>query len=606
MLRASLTESGLRGTELLRWECMGVRTVPFTMAAMVIAAMVAVDPGGLSPFGPTRWWLVSTLSLAAGGFALWHATVELDRRSRRLWMVLLILFGLAALTNGDGPIALLGHPVRHLGLVTWCLFALVFVTGQQLARETDRRIVLRGVVVTSVGLGIWTVWEVVIGPPIALGVDSHRLTGPFGSAAMFGAACCLVLPVCAGVALDAREPRPWRAAATFGSATTTIALVGSGTRAAWIGIGLAGVALVVVRRPARHLVLAASAAVVVAVALLAPRLDDIVQRTNGAGSRLDEWAVAARVITDHPLLGAGPEGYRIAAIGAVDANYERDYGRDRVLPDRAHSGPIDVAATGGLLAGLVYVALIGGVVASAARTMRTAGPTTTGLCVAIVAYSLQQLLLFPLAELDSVWWLFAGMLVTVAGQPKTAIVQARWRPVAVAAFMLAPFALVVGVLDVAADRQAERAVSAHDIDEAVVAAGRAVDLRPDDLRYRSIAIEVHRERGTLADIDAALVHGERALDWSPDDPIALDQHATLLLDRATITGLDGDAIAAFDAWGELVVRDPVRARWQVQFGRSAALTGQTEVALLAFSAAAQLRPGDPQIAALLAELERRI
>ncbi len=585
---------------------MGVRTIPVTLAAMVIAAMVAVDPGGLSPFGPTRWWLFSTLSLVAGGFALWHATVELDHRSKRLWVVLLTLFGLAALTNGDVPIALLGHPVRHLGFVSWCLFALMFATGQQLARETDRRTVLRAVVVASAGLGLWTVWEVFIGPPIALGVKSDRLMGPFGSAAMLGAACCLVLPVCAGVALDARDPRPWRAAATFGAATATIALVGSGTRAAWVGIGLAGAALVVVRRPPRHLVLVASAAMVVAVALLGPRLDDIVQRTNGAGSRLDEWAVAARVITDHPLLGAGPEGYRIAAVGAVDANYERDYGRDRVLPDRAHSGPLDVAATGGLLAGLVYLALIGSVVLSAARTMRTAGPMTTGLCVAIVAYSLQQLLLFPLAELDSVWWLFAGMVVAVIGRPNTATVQPRWRPVAVAAFVLAPIALVVGVLDVAADRQAERAISALDIDEAMVAAERAVDLRPDDLRYRSVVIAIHRERGTLADIDAALVHADAALDWSRDDPIALDQHATLLLDRAAITGLDADANAAFAAWQGLVARDPVRARWQMQFGRSAALTGQTEVALRAISVAAQLRPGDPEIAALLAELERRI
>ncbi len=585
---------------------MGVRTIPFTLAAMVIAAMVAVDPGGLSPFGPTRWWLVSTLSLVAGGFALWHATVELDRRSRRLWMVLLILFGLAALTNGDVPIALLGHPIRHLGFVTWGLFALMFATGQQLTREIDRRIVLRGVVVASVGLGLWTVWELRIGPPIALGGDSDRLLGPFGSAAMLGAACCLVLPVCAGVALDAHEPRPWRAAATFGAATATIALVGSGTRAAWIGIGLAGVALVVVRRPPRQLVLVASAGLVVALALLAPRLDDIVQRPNGAGSRLDDWAVATRVIIDHPLLGTGPEGYRIAAVGAVDASYERAYGRDRVLPDRAHSGPLDVAATGGLLAGLVFVALVGGVVLSAARALRTAGPLTAGLCVAIVAYSLQQLLLFPLAELDSVWWLFAGMLVAAIGQPNTAIVQARSRPVAVAAFVLASIALVAGVLDVAADRQAERAVSAHDIDEAVIAARRAVDLRPDDLRYRSVVIEVHRERGTLADIDAALVHADAALDWSPDDPIALDQHATLLLDRAKITGVEADASAAFAAWQELVARDPVRARWQMQFGRAAALAGQTAEALQAISEAARLRPDDPEIAALLAELERRI
>ena len=166
-------------------------------------------------------------------------------------------------------------------------------------------------------------------------------------------------------------------------------------------------------------------------------------------------------------------------------------------------------------------------------------------------------------------------------------------------------ALIAGVLDVAADRLAERSLTAHDLDDAIASAERAVDLRPDDLRYRSVAIELRRERGSLADIDLALEHADAALRWSPDDPIALDASATLLLDRAAITGQTADIDAALDAWRQLVGRDPTRARWLVQLGRAAALADRIDEAHEAFTAAADLRPDDASIAALLAELEAR-
>ena len=598
---------------------MGVHWIPFTLGAMVVAAVMAVDPGGASPFGPARWWLVSTLALVGGGLACWGATRRLDRRSTLLWGALLVLLGVSALANDDTRVALLGHPVRHLGLITWGLFALSFAAGQQLVRHDHRRTVLRAAVVAALGSGLWCLWELVAGAPIAIVTTSERLTGPFGSAAILGAACCLLIPVCAGIALDVTDTQRWRIAGAVGAVTNMVALVGSGTRAAWVALAVALVVLALRRPPSRQLMLGAVVVVVVAFAIVSPRLTDVIDRTNGASSRLDEWEVATRVIGEHPLIGVGPEGYRIAAVGAVDADYERTYGRDQVLPDRAHSGPLDVAATGGVLAGLVHSVLVGGIALLAVRTIGRGGRSgafeahsaaTIGMCVGIVAYALQQLLLFPLAELDPVWWLLAGMLVATT-TPTTATDRpdadpTRSRSAALVALTLAPLTLVAGVLDVAADRQADRALSTADIDEAVQAADRAVDLRPDDLRRRSVAIAVHLERGTLADVDAALSHAEAALDWSPHDPIALDERASALLTRATVTGDDTDVGSALDEWQRLAGLDPVRARWQTQLARAAALADDIELALAAASTAAELRPDDPEIAALLAAIEARV
>src|SRR5690606_23113469 len=116
-----------------------------------------------------------------------------------------------------------------------------------------------------------------------------------------------------------------------------IALVATGTRAAWIALGLVGLVVAVVRRPSKSTLIAGVFVLVIAVAAVGPRLAGVVERDGAGGaSRLAEWEVAARVVAQRPLLGVGPEGYRIAFADGVDPEYERSYGRD-VLPDRAHS-----------------------------------------------------------------------------------------------------------------------------------------------------------------------------------------------------------------------------------------------------------------------------
>ncbi|MBI5090137.1 MAG: O-antigen ligase family protein [Actinobacteria bacterium] len=583
---------------------MGVRAVSLASGALVVGSVAVVDPGGLAPFGPAKWLVVSTLGLVAAGSALWAASRRLDRPTSVLWTVLLAALGLAALLGGDVPTALLGEPTRHLGFVTWALFALLFCAGQQLDRR-DTRVLARAVVVATGALGAWSLWERVVGRPISLDVDTDRLTGPFGSAAIMGAACCLLVPVCVAVAMDRAERRSWRGGAATSAAVGVWVLVESGSRAAGLGAVAAAAGVVVRGRPSRRALGGGAAVLAVALCVAAPRIGELTERASGAASRLDEWRVATRVIGAHPLLGVGPEGYRIAFSDGVDREYEREHSRDTVLPDRAHSAPLDVALAGGVPAALAYVALVALICVRAGRMIgaQRATPAVAGIAAGLIAYATQQLLLFPLAELDPIWWLFAGYIVAAGHDtaPAGAGTVRRW-PAAVA-LACAPVSLGAGVLGVAADRLAERSLTERDLTSAVASAERAVSLRPDDVRYRMVAAEVLARRGTLVDIDEAIRHADRALAWSPDDPIAADRHATVLLDRAAITGEPRDIDRAIDAWQVLVDRDPVRARWQVQLGRAAALAGDAARARSAWRSAADL--GSEAGAQLLAELETR-
>ena len=577
---------------------MSVRLPALVFGALVIGSVITVDPGGLAPFGPSKWLVVSALAFLTATLSLRRGSARCHRQSWWMWVALLALLTLAALFNGDAKVALLGHPDRHLGVATWVLLFALFCAGQQLA---DRVTTLsRGSVVAAAVLGVYSLWELLFGRPIAVATTTRRLLGPFGSAAFLGAACCLLGPIALGVALDRSQDRRWRWFGASASLLVAAAIVGSGTRAAWLGAAAAAIVVVIAARPSRVSVMWCAAGLAIAIAVVAPRLDDVSSHRDNGGSRVDEWRVAARVIGRHPLIGVGPEGYRIAVAEGIDDTYERTYRRDTVLPDRAHSAPLDVTLAGGLGAGTLYAGLVGFVGWRSWRLVRARTPLTVGIGAAVIAYGVQRLLLFPLAELDPIWWVFGGLVIALTS---TDVVQIDHRRTVVPLIAAATSALMLvgGVLDVAADRLARTALRATDHDDAVDAADRAVSLRPDNLRYRLVAAEAHLGRGTLADIDRAISEARRAVEWSSHDPFANDALATAMSQRAGVTGNPDDVAKALVEWQQMVDRDPHRASWQLQLGRAAALAGDTERARQAWVVAADL--GEPGADELLAALD---
>jgi O-antigen ligase len=452
------------------------RWVAFLAALVPVAAFAAVDPGGWYPFGPAKWMAVSVVVTLSVGAALGSGAVRVPLAAGAVWGFLVAWLAVAAGFGVDPVFAWIGTPERHLGWVTWLLFAGCFVVGSQLSGRAEVDRVASGVVVA----GAYAAWELFVGQPVALSSVTARLGGTFGSAAYLGAAATLAVPVCTGLAFEPGMRRSWRVAAGTGGGLMVVALLGSGTRAAWIGLAVAvpvvaarsiatrrctvgrfGGGAEVRREPWRIAARWAVVAVVVAGALVAvgPRLDEVSERSSSAASRADEWLVAVRVIAGAPLLGAGPEGYRVVVGGQIGPEYERAYGRE-VAPDRAHSGPLDVAATGGIPAAAAYLAMLAMVCAAAWSAVRRLRPVLAGMGVGVIAYAVQQMFLFPVAELDVVFWLLAGILVAESGvRTHTVSAPVRLRVGAVVAAAVALVFFVTGLAGVAADRLARQAIA---------------------------------------------------------------------------------------------------------------------------------------------------
>ncbi len=519
------------------------RSLALVLGTLLVGSVVAVDPDGLVPSGPLRWTVMLVL-MGAAVCTLLLGVVRAERVTGVLWLALVAWLFLASIAGADTLHAWIGTPDRRLGWFGWCTFPALFVCGQALVGARDRRVVMRAGALAAGVLGVWCAFERAGWSLIDETFAGHRVGGPFGQPAYVGAAAVLLVPIAAGVAFDREGARAWRVVGGFGAFGATAALLLSQTRGAWLG---AAVALVLfgsrhvhgVRRRWREVALIGAAVVVLfAVTPLGGRAADAFDFGHGTTrGRFDDWAVGARVVEHHPVLGVGPEGYRVVFPETVSARYVQRYG-DAVIPDRAHNGIIDVATDGGVGAGLLYGALLAAVVVAAWRALRGRDPLTVALACAVIGYVVQQQFLFPLSEIDPLFWLAAGMLVaTRAPRSFTLRRIPALIPVALAVCVL--FTSVMGAREVFADRLLARAADASGA-TGLRDADHAIQLRPDSIRAWYVAARIASRGPALTDVDAAIARTRRGLEQSARDPALRHLYAQLLVERAVRSDLADD------------------------------------------------------------------
>ncbi len=573
------------------------RSSAFAAAVLVVGSAVAVDPWGWAPYGPLRWTVISTTCLIVAALVLRSRRLELHKPSAIGWTLFLVWGAVAGIGALDPLYTWIGTPDRHMGLVTVSLFAAVFVAGQQFTGRDSIGLLLKAAVIALGLIGLYTLLEITDLAPVTVVTASGRAGGPYGTAAYLGAAAALLLPIVVGAAIDGLNSARWRYLATAAGGLGVFAALAAQTRAGWVGL-FAAVAMTLPATWAwmrRNFVVTAALGVVLAlVALLSPvgsRAVAAFDFADGtARGRLDEWQVGAAVAVKHPIAGVGFEGYRIAFAEGVDADYEQRYAR-LTTPDRAHNGPLDVAATTGLPGLMLYLAAAGFLIRQALRAIRRREPWLVGIAAGVAGYLAQQWFLFPLAEVDPVFWLFAGVLVAATAKDHATITPPKWAWTLPAA--LAAFALVVGSLDVAADHRL-RASAGHlargDVNAAVEAAGDATTLRPDSIRYFFTAAVTVAEPGNAVAYSRAVGRLDQALELSPGDPILRAEHASYLL-RLAQAAQDPILLAeATEEWRALVDYDEVNARYHLELGNAYALAGSSRDAEIEWAIAAMLAP----------------
>lgn len=511
---------------------------------LVVMPLLAVDRGGWLGFAPVKWMAMSTIGFALVALSIAAGAV---RRPPAVLAVVTVVWvgwlGVCSAVGRDPVAAWVGTAERNTGWVMWLLAALLMWCA------APRQALIDGLLIVGSVLAPVLVVEAAGAKLVDAGTD--RLTGTFGSAAYLGAVSCLIAPVAAAAVTD-RAAALWRrASGAVALFAAVLGIVGSGTRGAWVGgAAVAAYGAWRARRVVQKVMTATLIAVIAVVVAIAatPVVDRATSSLDrgvaGGASRLDEWRVGLHVFAAHPVVGAGPEGYRVVFADGVDPAYEAAHDRDP-QSDRAHNGMLDIALIGGVSGLALWVAIVVVVV----RRVRVASPLALGLG----AYLVQQQFLFPLAEVEPIVWAAAGSLALESCAPLR--LGASWRrALTLVASFTAAAAVWFGALDVSADRLASRAIHNGD----ALLASEAAERRPDRVRLHMLVAALQD------DPDAALVAAERALDWSPGDPIALTRRAQYLtiVDPAL-------AIAEID---RLLVDDPFNSQLHLFRGVAAANT----------------------------------
>lgn len=571
----------------------------------MVLVPIALDPGGYFMFLPVKW-AVATALVAAG-----LAALLLGRRGLAwcpavaAWVALLIVLAAASALGIGGLTSWIGYPGRYLGVIAWATFFGAFVLGASLRDDRDRGVVIRATVGASLVVSVYAILQAFEIDPIDWdeNLDVSRTRSTLGNAAFLGAYLAMIVPLAGRLALADDETDRVRTLHAVAALLATVALLTTETRGAWIG-AVAGIIAVSALERRRLGALGpralAAAGTVVALAILglatvspwAERVRSITDPSAATGrGRLIQWERTWDLITGRPVLGWGPETYAFAFPPFIDAEFEREVGR-AVVPDRAHNVFLDLAATSGVLGVAAYVAVLALLVRAVAQATPR-DPTVVALAGACAAYVVQLQFSFPVADVDVVFWLLAGLLVA-ATAPTLKVVARTWM---VAPAMVALAALAWGGAELVGDRLLRDSLDAEaagNLDEAQRLVDQAADIVPARAQYDQAAARLHvrvgEATGNAADFERGLDALGDARRLVPRDlELAMDR-ADVLLSWGEVTDDDDLLGASVHGYQSVLRSDPASSRAHLRLGVAYVQLGREDDAEREWLEAASLAP----------------
>ena len=493
----------------------------------VVLATVAATPLAFSTWtidvfnltALTVLWVGTTvaagLRVAAHGWRLPRPPVIW--RPVAAYVVVLVV---ATLASRAPMVSLLGSYGRYGGLVTIVpAIALAWLVADGMAGSKRRRRHLLAAIAVSGALGAAYLWSQ------ELGIDAwgwlepwdqapRHPPGALGNSNFSGAHLAMALGPAVVLATTARGRArvAWAAAALLVVSGVAV----SQSRGAILAVG-AALLVLAFQQPRRHR-LAASAVV------LAAAIGVVALATNDGGSdelfgthtwseRVDLWEVALEGAADRPLLGGGPDLFRLT--------FDEHAGPSLagVVADEPHNVLLDHLDGAGLLGAAAWLAVAAAAVGAALRVGRSAVPFAA-MGAAYLAQAMVSIDVVPLVLWG--WVAVAGMV----GVPPS---RRRPRPAVVRSVVVASAVVLLGVVALGpfradmAHRRGIEASNAGDIDRALFQLEQATDRHGWEPRFhRRFGIQLVLASRDGDDASAAQAADElrRALDLYPDDPIA--------------------------------------------------------------------------------------
>jgi O-antigen ligase len=343
------------------------------------------------------------------------------------------------------PVSLVGSYTRYESLpIRLSYLGLMAVPVWLLRDQRSRDRVIAAFVLGTAIASLEALWQEVL---LVSDLIDYRPDGNLGNANLLGALLAMAIPL--AVARGLRGGR-FLVAWWLGVAAMLAALVATTSRSGGLGALAGCLALAVLSLKGKVALRAAVVAfAVTGGALLAILFSPLRLLNSDPGpARLHLWPDAIHMIAARPLTGWGED-----ATGLVFGRFLSGYWSPQV--DRAHSGPLDIAATQGILglAALAWVLFTWWKGVWRWRFTDSVGP----LAAACIGYGVWVLFNFDWAPATGAFWLLAGTAWSgvraseakerPAGEPRRRLTALR----SVAATALALAVVWLAVMPVLAD-----------------------------------------------------------------------------------------------------------------------------------------------------------
>ena len=403
----------------------GVR-VTLVGLVLVLAVPLAVDPLGYNPFGPAKALLLGiAAALVLVGLLLDPiGRVEPDSKvALSLGIAAAAYVGITALsviTSVDPLRSIVGSYPEYQGLVSLTLYVVVAagVAKVMLADDRSATLLTRTASLVLLAVGAYAVLQRIGIDPLLNGVaapveEATSLRSTLGNASNLGVYLTVALPL-AVFAIRRDRSLPWRVVAGAAGAVGLISVAWTGSRGAWLGVAVAAVVwgafeLRDLKGRLRTIALAVGAVVavvalaaVLAVSGVGGRVVSTTTTTTGSAAwRLKVWAATARMISQRPLLGWGPNSFGVVYPEFRPTDVYDSTTLEQTVAD-AHNAPLAAAAASGVLAALALAVLL--VLALAALWTAPGGQTRRSALSPALAAGLAgaaTALLFHFVTLDT-------------------------------------------------------------------------------------------------------------------------------------------------------------------------------------------------------------
>ncbi|MDO8880211.1 MAG: O-antigen ligase family protein [Coriobacteriia bacterium] len=400
LLGAELQENGPRAKEtraarLGWWSLLGIPIlVPIVIGKLPFGGPILSHGFWVFP----RAAVLALLVLVAYGawcIGVARSHTQLRTIPHYRWLVVVLVLAAASTVAAISPSrAFFGDQYLALGLQTILLLVMVFILIIQHVTNMKRLVALSWSVVAGgsivAGVGLLQVLDL---DPLGLAMSSTSLVGRaeslLGNPDFTGTYLVVPMVVAAALGLSADDTRQRVMAFTcWGLCLVTLA--NTLTRGAWIGalIGLGVLGAALARLPwARRalpgllaaLVGVGSAALMIGIpSRFLARLGDLTSASTAGGGRLILWQDAIGVIARYPILGTGPDSYRLGWYAARSLESMQVWGIKMTDHD-PHSLPLLLTATLGVPAALAVLGTIASILVTSWRRALRPGSGGTNL-----------------------------------------------------------------------------------------------------------------------------------------------------------------------------------------------------------------------------------